>query len=164
MHFSEAGPMKLRVICVGRAKERFVQEGIAKYLRFIGHYADVEIRDVKDEKVTDLKDAPLIRRREQERINRALPPGAFVIALDERGQELTSHEFAALLVGLKEKGIRDLAFVIGGPLGLDEAVTKRADKTLAVSRWTLTHEMARLVLLEQLYRAFTIITGKTYHY
>lgn len=156
--------MKLRVICVGRVKERFVQEGIAKYLRFIGRYADVEIRDVKDEKVTDLKDAPLIRRREQERINRAVPPDAFVIALDERGQELTSHEFAALLVGLKEKGIRDLAFVIGGPLGLDEAVTKRADKTLAVSRWTFTHEMARLVLLEQLYRAFTIITGKTYHY
>lgn len=162
--FCEAAPMKLKILCVGRAKERFVQEGIAKYLRFLGHYADIEIRDIKDEKVTDLKDAPLIRRREQERINRAIPTGAFVIALDERGQELTSHEFASLLVSLKDNGVREIVFVIGGALGLDEAVTKRADKTLAISRLTLTHEMTRLVLLEQLYRAFTIITGKTYHY
>jgi 23S rRNA (pseudouridine1915-N3)-methyltransferase len=63
-----------------------------------------------------------------------------------------------------ENGVREMAFVLGGAMGLDEAVTGKADKVIAMSRWTLTHEMARLVLLEQLYRAFTIITGKTYHY
>jgi len=86
------------------------------------------------------------------------------VALDERGKEFTSHEFAEFLNRLLERGTREIAFVIGGAMGLDETVTQKADTVLALSRWTLTHEMARLVLLEQLYRAFTIIKGKTYHY
>ena len=65
---------------------------------------------------------------------------------------------------LQESGVREVVFIVGGALGLDEQVTARAQRTIAMSRWTLTHEMARLVLMEQLYRAFTIVTGKTYHY
>ncbi len=156
--------MKLRIFCMGKTRERFIQEGIAKYLRYLKPYADTEIRELKEERITDLKDAPLIRKKEAERIIRAVPPGALMIALDERGREFSSHGFAEFLNKAGESGVREAAFVIGGAMGLDESVTERANTTIALSQLTLTHEMARLVLLEQLYRAFTIVKGKTYHY
>ena len=156
--------MKLSIICMGKTRERFVQEGITKYLRFLKPYADVEIRELKEEKIQDLKDAPVVRKKEAEKIFKAVRAGALLVALDERGQEFTSLDFARFMNSALENGVREMAFVLGGAMGLDEAVTGKADKVIAMSRWTLTHEMARLVLLEQLYRAFTIITGKTYHY
>jgi len=156
--------MKLTVICMGKTRERFIQDGIAKYSGYLKHYADCEIKKLKEEKIHDLKDAPLIRKKEAERIFASIPANAFLVALDERGQEFTSHEFAGFLSKALESGVRDIVFVIGGAMGLDESVTGRANKIIAMSRWTFTHEMARLVLLEQLYRAFTIIKGKTYHY
>ena len=156
--------MRLVAICMGKTRERFVQEGIAKYLRYLKPYTDVEIRELKEEKIQDLRAAPLVRKREAEKIFKAASPGAYLAALDERGHEFTSHEFAHYLNGLIESGVREMAFVVGGAMGLDESVAERANKVIALSRWTLTHEMARLVLFEQLYRAFTIIKGKTYHY
>lgn len=156
--------MKITVLCVGKTKERFLQEGIAKYLKYLKHYADVEVREIKEEKIRDLREAPTVRKKEAERILKALPPGVFVAALDERGQSFTSHEFADFVNSFQESGVRQAVFVLGGAMGLEETVTERADKVVAMSRWTFTHEMARLALLEQLYRAFTIITGKTYHY
>ena len=156
--------MKLSIICMGKTGERFVQEGLAKYLRFLKPYADVEIRELKEEKIHDLKDAPAVRKKEAEKIFKAVRAGALLVALDERGQEFTSHDFARFMNSALENGVREMAFVLGGAMGLDEAVTGKANRVIAMSRWTLTHEMARLALLEQLYRAFTIITGKTYHY
>jgi 23S rRNA (pseudouridine1915-N3)-methyltransferase len=156
--------MKLTVICMGKTRERFIREGIEKYLQYLKHYGDVEVRELKEEKIRDLKDAPAIRKREAEKIVKAIPAGASLVSLDERGEEFTSHEFAAYINRLLESGVRETVFVLGGAMGLDEQITARANKTVALSRWTLTHEMARLVLLEQLYRAFTIIKGKTYHY
>jgi 23S rRNA (pseudouridine1915-N3)-methyltransferase len=149
---------------MGKTREGFIQDGIKKYLRYLRPYADAELRELKEEKIQDLKDAPRIRKKEAEKIFKAAPEGAFLVALDERGQEFTSHGFAEFLNNALESGVSDMAFVVGGAMGLDESVTGRAGKTIAMSRWTLTHEMARLVLLEQLYRAFTIIKGKTYHY
>jgi 23S rRNA (pseudouridine1915-N3)-methyltransferase len=156
--------VKLSIICMGRTRERFVQEGIDKYLRYLKPYAPAELRVLKEEKVDDLKDAPRVRRLEAAKIAKALPASAHVVALDERGREFTSHEFAAFMDKALENGTREMSFVLGGAMGLDESVTGNANTVLALSRWTLTHEMARLVLLEQLYRAFTIIKGKTYHY
>jgi 23S rRNA (pseudouridine1915-N3)-methyltransferase len=156
--------MKLKIICMGKTRERFIQDGIEKYQRYLKPYADIEIKELKEEKIRDLKDAPLIRRKEAEKIFKAAAVGALLIALDERGQEFNSHEFATFVNGSLESGVREIDFVIGGAMGLDENVTERASKVMALSRWTLTHEMARLILLEQLYRAFTIIKGKTYHY
>jgi 23S rRNA (pseudouridine1915-N3)-methyltransferase len=156
--------MKLSIVCMGKTREPFIQEGIAKYLRYLKPYADAEIKELKEEKIGDLRDAPVIRKKEAEKIFKALGAGSVVIALDERGREFTSHEFATFVNNALDSGVREFAFVIGGAMGLDESVTERAQKVLALSRWTLTHEMARLVLLEQLYRAFTIIKGKTYHY
>jgi 23S rRNA (pseudouridine1915-N3)-methyltransferase len=156
--------MKLTIFCMGKTKERFIQEGIAKYLRYLKPYAATEIKELREEKIQDLKDAPLIRKKESEKIFKALPPQALLVALDERGQEFTSHGFAEFLNRAVDSGVREIAFVLGGAMGLDESVTERSAKVIAMSQWTLTHEMARLVLLEQLYRAFTIIKGKAYHY
>ena len=156
--------MKLSIICMGRTRERFIQDGIEKYLRYLKPYAPAELNVLREEKIEDLRDAPRIRKLEAAKITKALSPGAYVVALDERGREFTSHEFAAFMDKALEKGTREISFVLGGAMGLDESVTGKADTVLALSRWTLTHEMARLVLLEQLYRAFTIIKGKTYHY
>lgn len=149
---------------MGKTKERFIQEGIGKYTRYLKPYADLEIKELKEEKIHDLKDAPLIRKKEAERLFKAMPKNVFFAALDERGQDFTSHEFASFINGLLESGVREIAFIIGGAMGLDESITQKANKSIALSRWTVTHEMARLVLIEQLYRAFTIIKGKTYHY
>jgi 23S rRNA (pseudouridine1915-N3)-methyltransferase len=156
--------VKISIICLGKTREGFIRDGIEKYLRYLQPYAPAEIREIREEKVHDLRDAPKVRQREAAKVAKVLPPGAYVVALDERGKEFTSHEFAEFLNRSLERGTREMTFVIGGAMGLDEAVTQRADTVLALSRWTLTHEMARLVLLEQLYRAFTIIKGKTYHY
>lgn len=156
--------MKLTIFCMGKTRERFIQEGIGKYTRYLKPYTDIEIKELKEEKIHDLKDAPSIRKKEAERILKAIPKNVFFAALDERGQEFTSHEFAAFINGMLESGVREIAFVIGGAMGLDESILQQANKSIALSRWTVTHEMARLVLIEQLYRAFTIIKGKTYHY
>jgi 23S rRNA (pseudouridine1915-N3)-methyltransferase len=156
--------MRLTILCMGKTKERFIQEGIEKYLRYLKPYANASIKELKEEKIQDLKDATSIRKKDAEKIFKAVPAGAYLVSLDERGEEFTSHEFAALLNNTLESGVREMIFIIGGALGLDEAVVARSHKTVALSRWTFTHEMARLVLLEQLYRAFTIIKGKTYHY
>jgi 23S rRNA (pseudouridine1915-N3)-methyltransferase len=156
--------VKISIICMGRTRERFIQDGIEKYLRYLKPYAPTELNVLREEKVEDLRDAPRIRKLEAAKIKKAISPNAYVVALDERGREFTSHEFAAFMDKALEKGTREMSFVLGGAMGLDESVTGKADTVLALSRWTLTHEMARLVLLEQLYRAFTIIKGKTYHY
>jgi 23S rRNA (pseudouridine1915-N3)-methyltransferase len=156
--------MKLVLLCVGKTRERFIQEGINKYLRYLKPYTAVEIKELKEEKIQDLKDAPIIRKREADKIIKAAPARGFLAALDERGHEFTSHEFAQFLQDNLDGGVREMAFIIGGALGLDESITERANRVIALSRWTITHEMARLVLLEQLYRAFTIIKGKKYHY
>lgn len=156
--------MKLRVLCMGKTHEQFIRDGLEKYLRYLKPYADVELKELREEKIQDLKDAPRVRQREAEKIEKALAPAAHVIALDERGREFTSHEFAEFLNTALESGTREMAFVIGGAMGLDESVTAKARTVIALSRWTFTHEMARLVLLEQLYRAFTIIKGRPYHY
>jgi 23S rRNA (pseudouridine1915-N3)-methyltransferase len=156
--------MKLRIICLGKTREHFIQEGIQKYLRYLTPYIGIEMLELKEEKIRDLKDAPTVRKKEAEKIFKSLPEGTFLSTLDERGEEFNSHEFAGFLNTIMESGVREAAFVIGGAMGLDEQVTERANKVIAMSRWTLTHEMARLVLLEQIYRAFTIIKGKTYHH
>ena len=149
---------------MGKTREHFIQEGIQKYLRYLKPYAGIEMLELKEERIKDLKEAPIVRKKEAEKIFKSLPEGTFLATLDERGEEFTSHEFAGFLNAIMESGTKEMVFVIGGAMGLDEKVTVRANKVIAMSRWTLTHEMARLVLLEQIYRAFTIIKGKTYHH
>jgi 23S rRNA (pseudouridine1915-N3)-methyltransferase len=142
--------LKIRVLAVGRAKAPLWAAAEADYLARIGRHADVEVREVKD-------DAALLA---------ALPPRAKLVALDARGELLSSEEIAKKIIGAAEQhgGGAPLAFAIGGADGLSAAVRARAEKTLAFGRITLPHRLARLVLVEQIYRAYAILRGEPYHH
>jgi 23S rRNA (pseudouridine1915-N3)-methyltransferase len=148
---------------VGKTREAFIKEGLAFYSKRLTPFSQLALKSVREEKEGKSLTAATIKSREGERLKAQIPPKAYVAALDPGGKEFTTEEFAAWLAKREEAG-RPLAFLIGGHLGLDEAILARAHEKLALSRLTLTHELSRLVLLEQLYRAFTIIKGKTYHY
>jgi 23S rRNA (pseudouridine1915-N3)-methyltransferase len=139
----------MKVIVVGRTKEKYLQEGIAEYAKRIGIFTPLKIVELKDSNLEE----------EGGKILKATGDD-YVIALDVGGRELSSEEFAAFL---KKNLDKNIAFVIGGAEGLSGEVLERADYRLSLSKMTYTHEMARLIFLEQLYRAYTIIGGRKYH-
>lgn len=145
--------MKIRVFWVGRTKDRCLAEGIDKYLKFLGPMAKVSVVEVKEARGLDPEKA---REAEAERILKQT--GSFTL-LDETGREYTSEGFAGYL---KDKG--DIDFVLGGPFGVSAGVKAKAAHITALSKMTFTHEMARLVFMEQVYRAMTIMNKKEYHH
>ncbi len=146
---------KIRILWVGKTREGYLQAGIDRYTGLLKHHADLQIKTIKEER--GCKDRGLAIKKEGERILRAVE-GDFIL-LSERGILLDSLKFAELL-DRRER----LTFVLGGPFGVDRPVYEGAEMVLSLSPLTFTHEMSRLILLEQLYRAFTIIKGKGYHY
>lgn len=151
--------MKIRLICVGKPRADGVAAAIAEYEARAARYWPLEVTEVRAESGAHRSPAE-VRAREGERLlGRAA--GA-IVALDERGDRLASEDFARLLQGAREGG-SDLSFVIGGAFGLDETVRRGARRLLAVAPWTVSHELARLILAEQLYRAGTIVRGEPYH-
>jgi 23S rRNA (pseudouridine1915-N3)-methyltransferase len=146
--------MKIRLAWVGRTKERFIQEGIEKYLRLLKPFTDVTVAEIREEKGKDIQ---RIVEKEGERILKLRTP---YVLLDESGKEYTSVGFADFLSGRSPS----LQFVIGGAYGVSGGVKDAAQAALALSRMTLTHEMSRLFLVEQLYRAFTIMHKRGYHH
>jgi 23S rRNA (pseudouridine1915-N3)-methyltransferase len=154
--------LQIAVIMVGKTREAFIQEGLAFYQKRLQPYVKLSLKSVRAEKEEGKLPPETIKAREGERLRAQVPPKSYVVALYPRGREFTSEEFAAWLTRREEEA-RPLAFLIGGHLGLDDATLNRAQERLALSRLTLTHELSRLVLLEQLYRAATIKTGHPYH-
>jgi 23S rRNA (pseudouridine1915-N3)-methyltransferase len=146
--------MKINLIWVGKTKEPFILEGIGKYLKLIKNYADVSITEIKEEKSRDIQ---VMLKKEGERISRLKRP---YILLDEKGRDFTSFAFAAFIRDSKTP----LTFIMGGAFGVSEEIKEKAQFSLSLSPMTLTHEMARLVFLEQVYRAFTIIQKRGYHH
>lgn len=155
--------MKIRIISVGKIKESYLLEGVEDYLKRLAHYTEVEYIEVKDEKIFSSSDSDQIKQREAERIEKSLLPGGILIALDEKGQAFSSKNLAEFLQHQQIQGIRVLQFVIGGALGLASSVLNKASLKLSLSKMTFTHQLSRLILVEQLYRAFTIIKGEPYH-
>ena len=153
--------MRFVVAVVGKPRDANLAGAIREYETRAGRYWPLEVHEVRDEPSRS-GSADLVRNREGERLLAAIPPGAQVIACDSSGRGQTSEEFAAWMQGLRERA-RDVAIVIGGAFGLSDAVKERAASTLALAPWTLPHELARLVLAEQLYRAGTIARGEPYH-
>lgn len=145
---------------VGRTKEGFVKEGIEKYAGLLKHYVPVDVREIKG---ASGGEPQALVEAEADSILGRLAGTDYVVAFDERGREYGSVEFAGELSGLIESG-RNVVFVAGGPFGLSERVRQRADRVLSLSKLTFTHEMARVIVLEQVYRAMTIIKGRTYHH
>lgn len=156
--------MKLTLLTVGRLSADWLRSGADDYAARIRRYLPLAIEELKEDKTGGSKpDSRLIRRREGEALLQRIPAGATVIALDERGKGMTSEEFSAFLGRHMLEGTAELLLVIGGAYGLSDAVRDRAERILALSPMTLTHQMARLLLLEQLYRGLTILRNEPYH-
>ena len=158
--------MQIRVIAVGRIKEKYLQDGIAEYVKRLRPYAKVQIVEIAEEKRL-ASATPSIERialeKEGDRILAAVPEGSFLIALDVKGLSWSSEELAASFREWELSGQNQLVFVIGGDLGLSPAVLARSDLRPSLSKMTFTHPMARLLLVEQVYRAFRIMRGEPYH-
>lgn len=155
--------LKIRIIVVDRTRTSFLREGEAFYLERLRRYARMEQTDVKPARISKGRPEKEILGEEGKAILRRLAPRDYMVALDRSGDQYDSEELARWLdrTGARSGGL--LSFVIGGPLGLSKEVLDRAREVLSLSRLTLTHEMIRLVFLEQLYRAFTILRGEKYH-
>jgi 23S rRNA (pseudouridine1915-N3)-methyltransferase len=154
--------LNVTILMVGKTREGFIRDGVAFYERRLRPFLQLVLKSVREEKEVGALTAEMIKAREGARLRAQLPPRAYTVALDPQGKEFTSEEFAAWL-SRREEEARPLTFLLGGHLGLDEAVLTAAHQRLALSRLTLTHELTRLVLLEQLYRALTIKAGHPYH-
>lgn len=158
--------MKITVITVGKLKERFFREAAAEYEKRLGRYCKLEIREAADEKTPDgvsENQREQILQREGERVLRLLPDGAYVVTLEIGGRRFTSEAFADEIERLGVNGVAHIAFVIGGSLGLHNMVRARADLAVSFSDMTFPHQLMRVILLEQIYRAYRIINGEPYH-
>lgn len=154
--------MKLRLICVGKLAEDWQRQAATDYASRLQHYFPLEIVELKEEKGRK-GDIPGLLKREGERILEKVPERSYVLVLDERGRSLDSEQLSGRLAEEMLHGGRDWCLIIGGPYGLAPEVRQRADLLLSLSKMTFTHQMARLFLLEQLYRSSTILRNEPYH-
>lgn len=156
--------MKLTLTCIGKLSASWLQAGAGDYAGRIGHYLPLTIDELKEIKAGGKKaDREQIRQRESELLLQKVSPTAFVVALDEQGKNIGSEDLSRFIGKHMLDGTQEIAFIIGGAYGLSNRVRERADITLSLSAMTLTHQMARLLLLEQIYRAMTILRNEPYH-
>ena len=151
----------MKLLWVGKTQESWVRTGIEEYAGRVRRYVPLEILEAREEKGAQ---ATAMRERECDRLGKLLPKGARLVVLDERGEAMSSPEFAAFLSKSRDQGISDLVFSIGGAYGFTDAFRSQAFKAISLSRMTLTHQMVRVFLLEQIYRGFTIMNGEPYHH
>lgn len=155
--------MKLRLLCVGKLTGKFLRQGVEEFSARVNRYLPLTEIELKEEKAGKKADPDYIREREAERILARIPQQAVVVSLDEKGRALSSEELAGELEKHMVRGTSELVFIIGGAYGLSPSVRQRSHMVLSLSAMTFTHQMARLFLLEQLYRAFSIIRNEPYH-
>lgn len=158
--------MKVTVITVGKIKERFYRDAIAEYEKRLNRYCKLEIIQVEDEKTPDKAGRALeeiIKRKEGERILKYIREDACVVTLEIPGKMYDSIQFADKIESLANQGISQIQFIIGGSLGLHEEIGKKADFAVSFSKMTFPHQLMRVILLEQIYRAYRIINGEPYH-
>ena len=155
--------MQIKIVAIGKIKEAYLKQGLGDYKNRLSKYARVSVLELPEEDIA-LRPKSEVKDREAQRLKKHTAGSQYVIALDREGIELSSVELAQKLESLMIGGKSNIVFVIGGALGLDESVIKAADLNLSLSKFTFTHQIARFVLLEQLYRSFKIIKGEPYHY
>ena len=147
--------MKINLIVIGKLKEKFLVAGVAEYLKRLQKFARVEVREVPECRTIN---------EEGQKILSLVPQDSWLCVLDVSGVELTSEDFAKKIAALTLDGISNLTFAIGGAFGLSDELRKAADFRLSLSQMTFTHQMARLVIVEQIYRAFKINRNEPYHW
>ena len=158
--------MKITVISVGKVKEKFYRDAISEYEKRLSRYCKFQIIEVADEKTPDKagsNEEEHIKEKEADRILSHIKEDAFVITLEIQGKKLDSVEFARLLEQKGIHGISHIQFIIGGSLGLHEKVSNRSEFKLSFSDMTFPHQLMRVILSEQIYRAYRIIAGEPYH-
>lgn len=158
--------MKITIVCVGKIKEKFYRDAVQEYVKRLSRYCKPEIVEVEDEKTPDKAGEGLteqIKKKEGDRILSRLKEDAYVVTLEILGKKLDSVAFSEVLSKAALSGKSHIQFVIGGSLGLCDAVSARADLKLSFSDMTFPHQLMRVILCEQIYRGYRIINGEPYH-
>lgn len=159
--------MKITVVCVGKLKERYLVEGVAEYVKRLTPFTRVEFHEINEERMPlEPSDAEReqVLEKESQRLIESLPDKSYVILLDLVGKEISSPELALKFNELMVSGVSRITFVIGGAFGYTDALRKKADFCWSFSPLTFTHQMIRMMLVEQIYRAFKIMRGEKYHW
>ncbi|SEF41491.1 23S rRNA (pseudouridine1915-N3)-methyltransferase [Butyrivibrio sp. Su6] len=157
---------KITIICVGKIKEKYWNDAISEYSKRLSRYCKLNIIEVADEKTPDNAPPAIeeqIKDKEGKRIIKNINPSAFVCALAINGKKFTSESFSEFIDSQGVKGINHIQFIIGGSLGLHKSVLDLADQHISFSDMTFPHQMMRVILLEQIYRGYKIISGEPYH-
>ncbi len=159
--------MRIRILCIGKIKEKYLSAGIAEFVKRTGPYAKLEIMELDEERMPENPsgaEKAKVLDREAERLLKQVKAGSALILLDVAGTNLSSEELAQHFADLALQGQSDLTFIIGGAFGVSPALREAADLRISFSRMTFTHQMVRLLLVEQVYRAFKIMRGEPYHW
>ncbi len=158
--------MKITVIAVGKLKEKYWKSAIEEYSKRLGRYCSLNIVEVADEKCPENaseEDMNIVRRKEAERISAKISPDAFPVTMEIGGKAFDSEGFASWMDRLPHQGVSHIAFIIGGSVGLDRELCTRSRQAVSFSKLTFPHQMMRVILLEQIYRAFRINRNEPYH-
>lgn len=155
--------MKIKIIALGKIKEKFLKAGIDEFLKRLTPYASIETVELNAIEIKDANLTDKVLEQEGEKILAQIKQNSYVITLEINGANFSSEEFAKKLDEVTKEGFNEIVFVIGSSYGLAKAVSQRANLKLSLSKMTFLHQFARLILIEQIYRAFKIQKGETYH-
>lgn len=155
--------LKIKIIALGKIKEKFLKDGIDEFLKRLTPYASVSILELNPIEIRDENLTEKILLDEGEKILANIKPLDYVITMEINGKQFSSEEFAQKIENLTNDGIQEIVFVIGSSCGIGKNVSNRANLKMSMSKMTFLHQFARLILVEQIYRAFKIIKGETYH-
>ena len=155
--------MKIKIIALGKIKESFLKDGVNEFLKRLTPYCPVEIIELNPIEIKDENLTQKVLDEEGVNILSHIKPDSYVITLEIQGKQLSSEDFASKINEINMSGVNDLVFVIGSSCGLSPSVSARANFKLSISKMTFLHQFARLLLVEQIYRAFKILKGETYH-
>lgn len=155
--------MKIKIIALGKIKEKFLKAGIDEFLKRLTPYASIEIIEIPAIEIKDENLTNKVLEEEGQKILSHIKPQSYVITMEIKGKMFSSEEFAKKIKELTNDGTSEIVFVIGSSCGISPIVSERANLKMSMSKMTFLHQFARLILVEQIYRAFKIIKGETYH-
>lgn len=156
----------INIICVGKLKETYLKQAVEEYSKRLKKYCDLEIIEINDEQLPNkIKESIIeqVKEKECKKIIENIKSDSYVIPLDLRGKQYTSEEFSEKIDNIQVQGYSNITFIVGGTLGLTQEVLNRANETICFSKMTFPHQLIRVFLLEQIFRAFKISKGETYH-
>lgn len=159
--------MKISIVAAGKIKEKYLRDGIAEFTKRLKPFTQLEFIEINEEKMKDNPspaEKAAVLKAEGERLLKKVPAGSYLIVLDVVGKAISSEELSQKIDTLTLKGHSHITFLIGGAFGLSQEIRNRADERISFSRMTFTHQMIRLLLIEQIYRAFKISRGEKYHW